>query len=227
MKKLFLCVLAIAGLVACVQEDVLTSAPNLNDGTAIAFGDAIVDNSVRAEINDPSFTNESLQEFTVWAYVDESKGLVLKDEKVYKSPSWTYDNTQYWVKGHNYRFFAVAPRHSANVEIAALQQDGNLNNSPYENGLGNITFTNVNGTEDLLYASLSKSTAESIPTKVQFEFDHILSKVKFSFTNGFEASNYSVVVTDVKMYVPSVATINLNAQGDYTSADHQLSLIHI
>ena len=221
MKKLFLSVLAIAGLVACVQEEVLTSAPNLNDGTAIAFGDAIVDNSVRAEINDPSFTNESLQEFTVWAYVDESKGLVLKDEKVYKNPSWTYDNTQYWVKGHNYRFFAVAPRHSANVAIAALQQeDGNLNNNPYENGLGNITFTNVNGTEDLLYASLSKSTAESIPTKVQFEFDHILSKVKFSFTNGFEASNYSVVVTDVKMYVPSVATINLNAQGDYTSAEH-------
>ena len=203
MKKLFLGVLAIAGLVACVQEDVVNT-PNLQE--EIGFG-GYVNGAVRSA--DPSTTTGSIDHFTVWAYADNSQGLVLEDELVSKSGDvWTYSNVQYWLKKHNYRFFALTPYVANQTNNAVLKGL----NDPYANYLGGLSFTNVDGTEDLLYATAEVSTETSIPESVQFAFDHLLSKVKFTFVNGFTTDNIDLAVTNIQMVVPETASTTLGEQ---------------
>ena len=204
MKKFFLGALAIAGLVACVQEDVLNT-PDLR--SEIGFG-GYVNGSVRSVAN-PSTTTNTIDHFTVWSYMDDKEGLILENELVEKSGDvWTYSNVQYWLKKHNYRFFALTPYVAGQTNNAVL---AGLND-PYANYLGGLSFTNVDGTEDLLYATAEVSTESSIPESVQFAFDHLLSKVKFTFVNGFTTSNIDIAVTEVTMTAPKNATTTLGKQ---------------
>ena len=213
MKKLFLSVFAIAGLVACVQTEVVSTA---NFGDQIGFGEAIVNKTARSV--DPSTTDASIADFTVWAYVDDSTGLVLENEFVTKGGDgkWSYSNLQYWVRNHDYRFFALTPY---NAEVAGNTTVVEASTNPYDNGLGKIQFVNASkGTEDLLYASETPTTKGGIPAYVQFKFDHLLSKVKFSFTNGFATDNVTLAVKEVKMVVPSTGQVILNGHDDYAWA---------
>ena len=217
MKKLFLGVLAIAGLVACVQEDVLGTQNLQNE---IGFS-GYVGKQVRSDA-DPSMTLNDLNHFHVWAYVASSDGNVLENEEVWKNgDAWTYLNTQYWVKGHTYHFFALA---NADENVVIENLNGNkLTNNPYDNGVGEISFTNNDGTQDVLYSSHVVETVENHSETVAFDFDHILSKVKFTFKNGFATDNINLVVTDIKMTAPEKATTTLAfsdpVQG-YVWADH-------
>ena len=180
------------------------NTPNLQE--EIGFG-GYVNGAVRSA--DPSTTTGSIDHFTVWAYADNSDGLVLEDELVSKSGDvWTYSNVQYWLKKHNYRFFALTPYVAGQTNNAVL---AGLND-PYANYLGGLSFTNVDGTEDLLYATSEVSTQTSIPESVQFAFDHLLSKIKFTFVNGFTTDNITLAVTDIKMVVPATASTTLGAQ---------------
>ncbi len=208
MKKFFVGILAIAGLVACAQDEVLRQQAS----EEIAFGGAFVNNNVsRAE--DPSTTTTSLEEFSVWGYMDSSKGTVLVDERVYENGVWKYDNIQYWTKGHDYRFFAFAPYHSNNTTIT-------LSADPYVEGLGKVEFENVAGTEDLLYASATAETkTQTYPGKVNLTFAHLLTKVKFSFKNTFVNEFNTVVVNNIKMEVPKLGTIVLNENDNYVWTD--------
>ena len=170
----------------------------------IAFS-SYVGNQVRAAV-DPSTTVGTLDHFTVWAYVDESDGVVFNGELVEKDGTdWGYVGARYWAEGHNYRFFALSPYgKGSNVTVTGADTD------PYTNGLGVISFENVNGTEDVLYASNVKSTVNSIPEKVTFQFNHLLSKVKFTFTNGHDGKFVTLIIKDVKMEVPATASVDLD-----------------
>ena len=210
MKKLLFVALVAVGMTACVQNEELA----LPKSTAtIAFEDAYVPNATKA---DPTTTTESLTGFDVWAYMKEVAGTVLTDEDVTKvGGKWGYANIQYWMPDQTYYFAALAPMNSANVkETLAGDPDAKL-------GLGEIAFTNVNGTEDLLYAKKSvstpnlKSLTEQGMNAVKLEFQHLLSKVRFTFHNGFTTPNMKVVVSEVKMTAPAAGTINL-AVADYT-----------
>ena len=53
--------------------------------------------------------------------------------------------------------------------------------------------------------------------KVGLTFSHLLSKVKFSFTNGFASPNYTISVKNIKMIVPAKAEIAL--VGDWWSTN--------
>ena len=213
MKKILVTALAAMSLVACMQEEVVT-APQTD---AIAFEGAFVDNATRAAV-DPSTTTASIAGFDVWAFMNESTGTVLVDEDVQKAGgAWGYANTQYWTPLNDYYFAALAPMNSANVtETLASGAEAKL-------GLGEITFTNVDGSEDLLYAKAYVETPRYEDLKlnnmppVKFQFQHLLSKVKFTFTNGFLTDNAYVEVVDIMMVAPKTATINL-AQADYTKA---------
>lgn len=208
MKKLLISALAVGMLTACSQDETVEmQAPN-----AIAFASAYVNNATRAA--DPSYNNENnlLTSFDVWGYVGNSTGTVFDDVTVTKSGSeWKYDVLQYWVPGNTYHFYALAAANSKNVAMDI--------NDPYNNGLGDITFTNVDGTEDILYAAAQETTPSTIavkPEKVLFTFDHLLSKVKFSFTNGFTTEYSDIVVTNIKMVAPKAGTVNLNEQTETT-----------
>ena len=196
MKKLLVSVLAIAGLVACSQDTTLVQ--NSNNGTLMEFNVAALDNATRV---DPSITVNTLNGFDVWAYVDSKGGTVLKEERVsLVNGAWSYVNKQYWSPEHNYYFTAIAPVDTNNW----------TNNWEYNQANDTIAFTNVDGTEDLLLATKTVSThnteiGQSMPA-VGLQFNHLLSKVRFTFKNNFTTDNVFVEVEGVEFEVPATGT---------------------
>ena len=196
MKKLLVVALAAFAMLACVNEEVT----ELPQGDAISFESAFIDNATRAA-EDPSITTATLNGFKVWGFVKAYNGVIFDGVEVEKTGGvWGYEGTQYWVPNNNYYFAALAPMNGSWVladDDKAIGDDAKL-------GLGTITFTNNNGTEDLLYAKemmLSKGLNEPNGA-VKFQFQHLLSKVKFTFKNGFPTETASIKVTNVKMAVP-------------------------
>ena len=200
MKKLFVAVLAIAGLVACNNEEtVLVQGP-----APIAFDGSFVE--TRANVaGDPSTTTANIETFNVWGFMDEPSGKVFVEEEVNKNGGeWSYVNTQYWAPGHKYYFAALA-----NYDNAVVNTDGaNLL------GLGNIKFTVTDGSDDLLYSAVGPIDAPAqgatYAEKVKFEFNHMLSKVKFTFTNGLTNELATIDVKNIQMTVPATADIDVN-----------------
>lgn len=201
MKKLFYCALALAAMVGCNKEvDVHTNNP-----ASISFGDAFVEIKTRAAA-DPSITKATLDAFDVWAFMDNTAAVVLKNERVtFDGTEWTYKNLQYWLPEHQYFFGAVAPVDHDNIVVNTT--DAN------EYGLGTITFTNLDGTDDLIYASKAMETGVDVvnndPGKVNLQFAHLLSKIKFTFINGFTNANSKITVKNVQMSAPKKAVIDL------------------
>ena len=202
MKKIFVSVLAAAAcLTACNNEETIAVQSN----APMAFGASFVENATRAAA-DPSTVTATLNAFDVWAYMDQPDGLVLSNEDVTKSGSkWAYTNIQYWLPEHTYYFGALAPMNSANW---SLNTEGIATEE-----VGVVSFTNVDGSEDLLFASTSVNTngmeVGADMDAVKFQFNHLLSKVKYTFKNGFRTDNVSLVIRDVKMTAPEKATIAL------------------
>ena len=75
MKKLFVAVLAIAGVVACSNEELV----RVQDPAQIAFDGSFVETRAN-EALDPSTTTASIKEFSVWGYMDEPEGKVFVEE---------------------------------------------------------------------------------------------------------------------------------------------------
>ena len=196
MKKLFVSALAILGLVACAKDDVVSVQDNR---TAIDFS-TFVENATRV---DPSITNDNIEEFSVWAYMNNADGVVFNDELVSRSgDAWTYTYLQYWLVGNNYTFAAFAGNRD---DVDGLPEGRAMSNE----GLGEITFTNVEGKNDILFAAATVDNAAADQGKVYIQFNHLLSKVKFSFKNGFVNTNTTVAVKDITMTAPSTGSVDL------------------
>ena len=209
MKKLLVITLAAISMAACMNEETTM----LPQGDAISFDSAFIDNATRAAV-DPSIKTATLDGFNVWGFVKEYDGTIFNGTEVKKADGvWSYQGTQYWVPNQPFYFAALAPMNSSNWTVnLATDEAAKL-------GLGTVSFTNDKGTEDLLYAKemmQSKGLNED-NGPVKFQFQHLLSKVKFTFTNGFPTETASIKVTDVKMEVPAQATIDL-AQDNYSKA---------
>ena len=198
MKKLFVSALAILGLVACAKDDVVSVQDSRNP---IGF-DTYVENVTRVGYEQTS----DLTEFDVWAFMNQT--CILNGVRVYDGPNYHYDNTQYWIIDQDYFFAALAPRGVVDVTNAT------------NTGLGVVSFTN-DGITDLIYATSTVEDASSNQGAVALEFKHLLSKVKFSFQNGFADSNYTFTVSGITMTAPESASINLSADnGEYTWGSH-------
>ena len=210
MKKVIFALAAVVALAACSQEDVIVA----DKGAAIGF-DTFVENSTRS-VYDPSYTNSSMfSDFAVYGYVN---GAVLLDGvRVAKNGAdmdaddyagqtntdWKYEGTQYWIAGANYNFNAVAPKTNGGW----TKVDDGTNKDATK-----LNFTN-NGTTDLLYAYATALGANEGNKEVKFNFRHVLSKVKFSFENAYNATNATIRVENVKIndaYASGVATLNAN-----------------
>ena len=207
--------LAVAALASCMKEQTIaTQQPG-----AIAFDNVILDKATRAAAVDPSYTSDNLKAFDVWAFMDETSGKVFVGEDVkFNGSEWTYSNTQYWMPNKTYYFAALAPMNSVNWSLDA--------EAAGVNGAGVVTFTNVDGSEDLVYAATTRMTPAAVTeaqAKVKFQFNHLLSKVKFTFKNGFANNNISVKITDVKITnAPKTGTINLNVENWWDNDDWTL-----
>lgn len=188
MKKLFIAILAVTGLVACSQDQ-LVEAPK---SVAIAFDNAFVNNSTRAtDIN-----IENLSGFGVYGSVvngQGQQGLIFNNQEVKKNGNaYSYSPAQYWIANAQYDFVAIAPYTDAKWTYATTDAKN-----------GTLSFNNENAAanQDLLFASAARTTqgiTSNKPEAVSFTFNHLLSRVKFTFVNGFASgSNITLKITDV------------------------------
>lgn len=200
MKKIVLAALAMVAMVACSKEETVGSYQE-----AIGFNNAFVENSTRS-VYDPSYTTETLQTpgFEVHGYVtvDSSTAKLFNATKV-SGAGWTYEGTQYWISGANYDFYAIAPAGGATVTSSATSTT--------------LAFTNT-GKVDLLYDEVVDRVGEdSGNTMVAFTFRHLLSKVKFSFKNGYNATNSAIRVRNITITdAHSTGNVTLNGEEDAT-----------
>lgn len=211
MKKTLLAILATVAMVACSNDEIVREAAP----EAIGFDNAFVNNSTRSVVT-PGYSNTEegiFEDFSVYGFVE---GATLfngvKVSKKYDNPKltsgWEYEETQYWITGARYAFYAVAP-HYESVSYWAVKDQPD----PVSTG-ATITFTTTDGTQDLLYAPIVARQGGDGHGAVAFNFKHILSRVKFSFENGYNASAATICVRDIKItnaYATGVATLAENA----------------
>ena len=190
MKKALVAILSLAALVACSQDSVVKTP----ESTAISFDNMFVENKTRAAA-DPSTTTANIDEFAVWGFRNTADELVFNNERVYKNGAeWTYDHLQYWMEGKDYFFGAVSPVNHEDVTVDTKDMS--------KDGLGTISFTNTDGSVDLIYAEKVVYASEinpSAPEKVKLQFAHLLSRVKFSFKYNFPNELTTVAVKNIKI----------------------------
>ena len=191
MKKALIAVLALAAVASCNKTEVV----GVTESNAIAFDNAFVDNATKS-VNDPSFTNSNLfNDFAVYGFVESA--VLFDGTQVSKSitnndleSAWKYEGTQYWIAGAQYNFNAVAPMTAGGWTKTAADAASTT-----------LSFTN-NGTTDLLYATAAQEGKVSGNAQVAFSFRHVLSKVKFSFENAYNATNATIRVKDITITNP-------------------------
>lgn len=194
MKKIFIAFAALATIAACNKADVIET----QDGEQIAFSNAFVENTTKAA--DPSLgtTANPFTSFNVWGTVggvaiydgDEVTGTV--------GNLWTCTSVkQYWIKGAQYKFSALA--NAGTVELGS------------DNLPAKTTFDATDADVDLLYAEPeSRTGVASGNAPVEFTFNHLLSKVKFTvINNSTDATGYSFDVRNITITCPKTGRIKL------------------
>ena len=196
MKKLFIAMLAVAAVTACAKDEAISI-----DRQAIGFGNPFVENAVRAD-----YSGNLINSFKVYGTVTGNGNTVTlyngatvtRGTATYGSP-FTCTQTEYWVPNCSYAFQAVVDGAIADGKIAyTVGQD-----------------SDNDGISDLLYATAAATTNEAATPSgdiandcVVFTFEHLLSKVGFTFTNT-TGGKYSYDVT-------SVSFVDYNKVGTYT-----------
>ena len=202
MKKILFAAVAVMAMAACSNEDVI-SRPAL---PMIGF-DTFVENSTRAA----DITADNLANFGVYGSVVNSQnqqGMIFANQKVTKTTDgYKYSPAQYWIAGAKYDFVAFAPYQSGDNATWTYSLTAS---TAAENGT--ITFDNAKAgaNQDFLFAATSCETPNSFttaPAAVGFTFNHMLSRVKLSFTNGFQSNG------NIKLVVKNVHITNTAAVG--------------
>jgi len=196
MKKLFTILAVAAACVACQKNEIVA----LDNGEAIAFGNAFVENAVRA--TDPSYSANDIAYFKVYGTVDASNGnpvVIYPGATVTKTAdygvAWTCkdaeDNEikQYWIPGATYKFVGIVDGDKENVSETTLV-----------NGMPTTISYKADGVTDLLCQTIDKvaNTDGTANGLVAFTFNHLLAKVNFTVkNNSADADKYSFVVKNI------------------------------
>ena len=175
MKKVILA-LAAAMFASCSNEEtILVAQPDV-----IGFGTPFIENATRAI--DPSYgeSGAALTEFSVWGTV-KGNGEGYAMVKIFDGDTvtgkigpnvWSCDNAQYWAPSCDYNFVALTDIDA----VTALSLDDN----GMPQGFTYSAATNA----DIMVAKATASTNENATPNtnyVNFTFQHLLSKVKFTF----------------------------------------------
>lgn len=183
---------AAAGMVfaACSNDETVEMAQNSN---AIQF-QSFVNKSTRGIANDATANN--FTNFKVWGLMNkgDQTGKPFDGVEVSKTgDTWGYGTPVYWEKGYAYSFVALAPNNAYTFTAPTAI-----------NTWGSLTFENKTGETDLLYATAKSPVWDggSCPAAVNLNFNHMLSRVKFAFTNSMDDGSTinvtNVTITDAK-----------------------------
>lgn len=208
---------ASAALTGCSNDDSVANAPS--NPSEISF-EGFVNKSTRA--NDITMT--TFREFAVYGLVfnpsePTSLASLFEGTKVsLNGTAWTYSPQRYWVAGNDYLFSAFAP-----VSTVTSGGSSSWTFTPMTTadatfaytGMGTLTFDNetANANQDLVYAFAKVKEATSTQAPVSFTFNHLLSRVMFTFENAFGSSGSYIEISDVTVTdVNTKGTIDLMAE---------------
>ena len=208
MKKLLFAAAAIVAMASCATDDVVSRPA----GAAIEFNDAFVENATRA--ND--IAKDNLSQFNVYGSVtaNNTNGFIFTDQLVEKNgDNYTYTPAQYWIPAASYKFTAFA---SLTADQTVARQWSFAPAADAANGV--ISFNNevAQANQDLVYAYADCTTPETIaskPAPVAFTFNHMLSRVQFTITNGFTAGS------NIKLDITNLTITDAHANGTLEVAD--------
>ena len=173
-----------------------------NDDLNINFDD---ENAINFSVTVPrsprtATTTESINEFSVWAFVDGNKFMdnvtVVKNNN-----SWQYSPTMYWPADDKaVNFYSISPK--------IPKSEATVVNTP---GTPDITgYTNTDGTTDLLYAVNMDETAGTTSV-VKVNFRHALSQLQFN------VRRYSSdAASPLRVEVKSLELLNVYSKGNLT-----------
>ena len=198
---------AVVALSSCTKNEVLEVAEN----RAIGF-DAFVGKSTRVT---DDVTLKNLGSFELYGWRGDNQIFNKQSVSVTEKGVCSYEPLQYWEANYKYNFEAIAPAADGTKVAFAANKTG-----------GTITFVN-DGETDLIYAKAEeKTTGETIsetPRAVSLTFKHLLSRVKFTFTNGFPKNAAAkITVSDVKItntYASATITPATGEWGTYGNAN--------
>lgn len=196
MKKFFIAIAAIATAAACSQNETIS----LDNGEAISFGNAFVENSVRAD-----YSSTDITAFKVYGTVNDVN--IFDGDNVTKGVDQTYGDawaltdattgaviTQYWVADAQYKFAAVVDANKVNTDA---------------NGMPTSLEYAAAGQQDMLYNYVERKNDKSI---VGFTFTHLLAKAYFTVTNNIADTKYTYTISEVNVtnaYQNGVYTIGV------------------
>lgn len=234
MKKNFLIGLAATAiLTGCSKDETMEMASQ----KAIGF-ETFVNKSTRAIDND--VTNSTIAAFKVYGFLNTPAAKVFDGTKVTGSygGTWSYTPEQYWTTDGKYWFAAVAclqmKENTYTSDAYTLTWPTELTTEGKCYG-PNITFDNnaASAKQDLVYAFNGARTNGSpspepgsgyiAPTSsadnidVSFSFKHLLSRVKFVFTNEGGNDQTILRITSLKItdayQTGSISTNQTNGEG--------------
>ena len=202
MKKVIFALAAVVALAACSKEQTIIA----DRGEVIGF-DSFVENSTRA--TDPTYGAVDLTSFKVYGTVTGTAGTVNIYDGVVVSGTvgnadWSHDAqyNQYWIPGADYSFAAV-------VDANAVAQDS------YKMPTA-LTY-NTEGQKDLLFATAAVDNAVANQGRVNFNFEHLLSKAQFTVTSnamgGYYHSVTNIKVSNFETGTYTIAYADTNKDG--------------
>lgn len=218
--RMFLLAAAAAALAGCAQNEVI----DIPQTRAIGF-DPYVGNTTRAAAKDTDLSAlkaEGAGFIVLGGYEDDQTYVPVFDGTnetgshiTWNKSSWEYSPINYWLEGKTYKFVAYAP---------AKLQEGDLFDIDYVDNKLKMkdggTFT-ADGETDLVVAEGKSQgypvAAEPVQMdRVGFKFYHALSKVKFTFINGWRNA-VTLKITNIKLSnvknTGSLTTSGTMAQG--------------
>ena len=207
MKKLFVFAAALLALASCSQGDEPQAIVQTRE---ICFAPAAQTRAVATAIVEDETTLET-NGFSVWGYMmtDPLATVFEKVDVAYDNGIWSPSaaaDVKYWSAGNDYWFSAMAPKSLENLYSFTT------NGTDHQQTITGFEINVDATTPDLIVArpvSTQLGNNDETHTPVGLTFDHMLSRVKFTFTNKFADDN-------VTIYVSNVTLNGVLAKGDAT-----------
>lgn len=204
MKKSLMMLGAVAMVLAsCTNEEVL----NVSDSRTIGF-DAFVGNVTKGDVKDTDFAK-----FWVFGtYGNTTNAFYTNIAVEDKSGVWTPEKVAYWKANTDHYFAAYADGTNQLATGVAFDATTGTN--------GTLKFTDYAvGENDLVADVATKDNwdGNAEPSKVDFTFKHLLSKVKFTFTTG-AADDYVMKIENLKIVAKEGTSPIVKASCDFTGS---------
>lgn len=194
-KSLFVLGVAVAALASCTQSEVLEVA----EGRAIQFN-TFVNNNTKAV---SPLTDSNLKKFFVFGnYGDNTwtpvyTNVAVNGGAVGDNSVWKPELTAYWEPEQKYRFAAYSDG-GTKFDDASFTPESQI-----------LTFTDYAvGNNDLVVAipaEVTSAASDATNDAVNLSFYHMLSRVKFTFTNT-DSYDYTMAISNITVNAVNKAT---------------------